>query len=142
MMIGFLHLHLCMQGLQLMAVDGRSMMHARIFFSMCVSDDPLRKIKLFVDIAQPYNTVFETTEIEVGPPVNHRSPLYLAHSGPYNHTMYRGAFNHADFSDYVEKAYRSVMPFSSGTEIIMRRNTFTMDYRFMMSLCDGGPSGW
>ena len=141
-MIGFLHLELCIQSLQLMEVKGRSMMHARIFFSMCFSDNPQKKIKLFEDIAQPYNTVFETTEIEVGPPVNHRSPQYSVHSGPYNDTVYRGAFNHADFSDYVENAYRSVMPFSGGTEIIMRQNTFTMGHRFMMSLCDSGASGW
>ena len=141
MLVGSLHLKLCMQNQQLMTVNGRSMLHARIFFTMNVSNNPSKPIKLFTDISQPYNTDFKSTEVEVGPPVNHRSPQYLSFSGPYNDTVYKGAFNHGVFSEYIEDAYRSVMPFD-GTGITMTNNIFNMGHRFLMPLNDPYTSGW
>jgi hypothetical protein len=136
----------CIQKKQYYAAGEKSMMDARVFFTLSIDEASIKK--LFVDISHPYDTEFESTEIEVGPPVNHMGD-YVSYSGPYNHTIYRGPFNHEAFSDYVEEAYRSLVG-SSGTGIriegasnaTMINNTFSMNQSCEMEVSSGGRGPW
>jgi hypothetical protein len=144
---GNISFHLCLQKQQNYAAGERSMMHARLFYRMSINGQA--PIELFTDIAQPYDSDYEASEIEVGPPVTHKGEL-IPYSGPYNHLIYKGPFNHEAFSEKAEEYYRSCIGSSgsgikiggSSSNIIMSENRFHKNLSFEMSLGESGHGPW
>lgn len=121
----------CIQDMQNMSTNENALvMASRIFFSMEIGD--ARYSNLYVDIAQPYGTDYESEPIEVGPPVG-----------------YKGPFNHKKFSEEIENYYRSLVGsqgggivVAGGNNIRMRNNTFYKAHIFTFELPVAIEGAW